>query len=119
MDIKKKQLNKQRRHRRVRANVVGTKERPRASVFKSNRHIFVQFIDDKAGKTLVSSKIISNQKSKIKGTKSEKAEKIGEMLAEKAKEAGINEVVFDRGGFKYHGRIKAVAEGLRKGGIKF
>ncbi|OGN13945.1 MAG: 50S ribosomal protein L18 [Candidatus Yanofskybacteria bacterium RIFCSPHIGHO2_02_FULL_43_22] len=118
MNSKTKQQHRIRRHKRVRATIKGTKERPRASVFKSNRHIFVQFIDDKAGKTLVSSKIISNKKSKIKGTKSEKAEKIGEMLAEKAKEAGINEVVFDRGGFKYHGRIKAVAEGLRKGGIK-
>jgi len=119
MDTKKKQLNKQRRHRRVRAKIVGTKERPRVSVFKSNKHIFAQFIDDEFGKTILSSKVISNKKSKVKGTKTEKATKIGEMLAEKSKEAGIKKVVFDRGGFKYHGRIKAVADGLRKGGIKF
>lgn len=119
MDSKVKQQNRQRRHSRVRARIYGTKDRLRVSVFKSNKHIFVQFIDDKAGKTILSSKIVSGEKSKIRGTKTEKAEKIGEMLAEKAKEVGIKEAVFDRGGFKYHGRIKAVADGLRKGGLKF
>ena len=119
MDTKKKQLNKQRRHRRVRAVIKGTAERPRVSVFKGNRHVFVQFIDDETGKTVLSNKIVSDSKSKIKGTKTDKATKIGEMLADKAKEAGISEAVFDRGSFKYHGRIKAVAEGLRKGGLKF
>lgn len=113
-----KQINKSRRHRRVRAKITGTISRPRVSVFKSNKHIFVQFIDDDKGKTILSSKIISSKKSKIKGNKTEKALIIGEMLAEKAKESGIKEVVFDRGGFKFHGRIKAVAEGLKKGGIK-
>lgn len=118
MDFKVKQLHRQRRHRRVRAVIEGTSERPRVSVFKSNKHVFVQFIDDKTGKTVLSSKIVSSKKSKIKGIKTEKAAKIGEMLAEKAKAVGIEEVVFDRGGFKYHGRIKAVADGLRKGGLK-
>jgi len=118
MNTKKKQLNKQRRHQRVRAKIVGTKERPRVSVFKSNKHIFVQFIDDEAGKTILSSKVVVSKKSKIKDTKIDKAMKTGEMLAEKAKEAGIREIVFDRGGFKYHGRVKAVADGLRKGGLK-
>lgn len=107
------------RHRRVRAKITGTKDRPRVSVFKSNKHIFIQFIDDQAGKTILSSKVISNKKSKIKGTKTDKAAKVGGMLAERAKEAGIKEITFDRGGFKYHGRIKAVADSLRKGGIKF
>ncbi len=107
------------RHKRVRAKVLGTSERPRVSVFKSNKHVFVQFIDDTAGKTIISSQVVSQSKSKIKGSKTEIASKIGEMLAEKAKEAGIKEVVFDRGGFKYHGRIKSIADGLRKGGIKF
>ena len=102
----------------MRAKIVGTKERPRVSVFKSNRNIFVQFIDDGSGKTVLSSKIMSDKKNKINGTKTDKAIKIGEMLAEKAKVAEIKEVVFDRGGFKYHGRIKAVADGLRKGGLK-
>jgi len=128
MDTKKKQLNRIRRHRRVRAVILGTSERPRVSVFKSNKHLFVQFIDDEKGKTVISSKVVSNKKGKIKGghgsvlskgTKTEKAAKTGEALAEKAKGVGIKEVVFDRGGFKYHGRIKAVADGLRKGGIKF
>lgn len=106
------------RHKRVRAKVFGTSERPRVSVFKSNKHVYVQFIDDNSGKTILSSKVASSEKSKIKGNKTEVASKIGEMLAEKAKETGIKEAVFDRGGFKYHGRVKAVAEGLRKGGIK-
>jgi large subunit ribosomal protein L18 len=118
MNSKVKQLNKMRRHRRVRAKIVGTKERPRVSVFKSNRNIFVQFIDDESGKTVLSSKIMSDKKNEIKSTKTDKAIKIGEMLAEKAKAAEIKEVVFDRGGFKYHGRIRAVADGLRKGGLK-
>jgi len=108
--------------------VKGTAERPRVSVFKSSRHLFVQFVDDQASKTVLSSDAsvgvptkTSGQlknKAKDKLTKTEKAAKIGEMLAEKAKESGIKEVVFDRGGFKYHGRIKAVADGLRKGGLK-
>ncbi len=118
MDTKKKQENRIRRHNRVRAAIKGTSERPRVSVFKSNRNIFVQFIDDESGKTVLSGKIMSDKKNEIKSTKTDKAIKIGEMLAEKAKSAEIKEVVFDRGGFKYHGRIRAVADGLRKGGIK-
>ena len=118
MNSKQKQTNRNRRHKRVRAKIIGTKERPRISIFKSNRHIFVQFIDDEIGKTLISSKIVSAGKSKIKGSKTNKATAIGEILAEKAREAGIKEVVFDRGGYKYHGRVKALAEGLRTGGLK-
>lgn len=114
-----KQQHRTRRHQRVRAKIRGTAEKPRVSVFKSNRHIFVQIIDDKSGKTILSSKVVSDGKNKINGTKMEKSFKIGEILAEKAKEAGIKKVVFDRGGFKYHGRIKAIADGLRKGGINF
>jgi len=102
------------RHKRVRAKVLGTSERPRVSVFKSNRHVFAQIIDDVSGKTIVSSKVDS----KAKGRKVEVAAKIGEMLAEKAKEVGIKEAIFDRGGFKYHGRVKALADGIRKGGLK-
>lgn len=119
MKIKTKRQNRSRRHERVKAVIKGTSERPRVSVFKSNKHVFVQFIDDKSGKTILSSKVISGKKSKMRGTKTDKAGKVGEMLAEKAKEAGIKEVVFDRGGFKYHGRVKAVSDGLRKGGLKF
>lgn len=105
------------RHARVRARIKGTAERPRVSVFKSNKHVFVQFIDDEKGKTILSSQIDSSKKGK--GTKTEKAGTIGNELVEKAKEKGIKEIVFDRGGFKYHGRVKAVAEALRKGGLKF
>ncbi|MEK7603895.1 MAG: 50S ribosomal protein L18 [Patescibacteria group bacterium] len=119
MITNKKQLNRMRRHRRVRARIKGTGERPRVSVFKSNRNIFVQFIDDETGKTVLSSQIVSDIKNKMKDKKTEKAIKIGEMLAEKAQKAGIKNVVFDRGGFKYHGRVKAVADGLRKGNINF
>ena len=107
------------RHKRVRAKILGTKERPRVSVFKSNKHIFAQLVDDNSGKTIVSGKIVSSGKSKIKGNKTEKAAEIGKLLAEKAKAAGITEVVFDRGGYKYHGRVKALADGLRQGGLKF
>lgn len=97
----------------------GTSEIPRVSVFRSNRHIFVQLIDDSSGKTIFSSKVVPQTKSKVKGNKSEVAEKVGEMLAQKAKEAGIAKALFDRGGYKYHGRIKALADGLRKGGLQF
>ena len=97
---------------------MGTKERPRVSVFKSNKHIFVQLIDDEKGKTIVSSKAVSGKSAKLKGTKVNRATEIGKLLAEKAKTAGIKEVVFDRGGYKYHGRIKSLADGLRAGGLK-
>ena len=99
--------------------ITGTKARPRVSVFKSNRHIFVQLIDDESRKTILSSKVVSASKSKSKGGKSEKASEIGKVIAEKAKAIGISEVVFDRGGYKYHGRVKALADGLRAGGLKF
>lgn len=114
-----KQQHRIRRHKRVRARIQGAAQRPRASVFKSNKHIFVQLIDDQIGKTILSSKVVSFKKSKIKGNKTEKASEIGKMVAEKAKTAGIKEIVFDRGGYKYHGRVKALAEGLREGGLKF
>ena len=115
---KNKRTHRIKRHAWVRAKISGSAKRPRIAVFKSNRNVFVQFIDDTIGKTLLSSKIISTEKNKTKGSKTDKAGSMGEMLAGKAKELGINEVVFDRGGFKFHGRIKAVAEGLKKGGIK-
>lgn len=106
------------RHKRVRAKINGSSKRPRIAVFKSNRHVFVQFIDDTVGKTILSSKIISAKNKKAKETKTTEASLVGEMLAGKAKEIGINEAVFDRGGFKFHGRVKAIADGLKKGGIK-
>ncbi len=114
-----KQQKRIRRHSRVRAKIKGTSNIPRVSVFRSNRHLFVQIIDDVSSKTLASSIVKSVKKSTIKGSKTEKASVIGESLAKKAVEVGINSVVFDRGGYKYHGRVKALAEGLRKGGLKF
>ena len=111
-------MHRMSRHDRVRAKISGTTKVPRVSVFKSSKHIFVQFIDDDQRKTILSNKIVSAWKSKAKGTKTEKAGAIGKILAKKAQEAGIKEAVFDRGGFKYHGRIKALVESLRQGGIK-
>ena len=108
------------RHKRVRAKITGTSKRPRVAVFKSNQYVYAQVIDDKTGKTLVSVSDYGGKKAKAKtkDKKSEGASKVGEALAEKMKKAGITEAVFDRGGFKFHGRVKAVAEGLKKGGIK-
>ncbi len=118
MKPKAKRQHRLSRHKRVRAKIWGSTKKPRIAVFKSNRHVFVQFIDDSTGKTILSNKLVSTKKNKMKGNKTAKAGLIGEMLAEKAKELGITEAVFDRGGFKFHGRVKAVAEGLKKGGIK-
>ena len=114
-----KRGQRKRRHKRVRTKIKGTANVPRVSVFRSNKHIFVQLIDDSAGKTIGSSTAKSKLKSTQKGTKTELAGKIGEMIAQKAGESGISKVVFDRGGYKYHGRVKALAEGLRRGGLKF
>ncbi|MBX4190036.1 50S ribosomal protein L18 [Candidatus Parcubacteria bacterium] len=114
----KKSQHRVTRHRRIRSLIKGTSTRPRVAVYKSNQHIFVQVIDDTTGKTLMSSKVVSKKKSIVKGTKTEVATTIGQKVAEQMKEKGINEAVFDRGGFKYHGRVKAVADGLRNSGIK-
>jgi len=106
------------RHRRVRAKISGTALRPRFSVFRSNQHIYGQLIDDEKGKTLASVNDSQLEKSK-KAKKSELAKEVGLALAKKAVGLKIKEVVFDRGGFKYHGRIKQLAEGAREGGLAF
>jgi large subunit ribosomal protein L18 len=110
-----------RRHSRVRERVVGTAERPRLAVFRSLNHIYAQVIDDAAGHTLVAATDLeADVRPKRDGKKkSEVAILVGEALAKKAKDKGISSVVFDRGGFKYHGRVKALAEGVRKGGLTF
>ncbi len=113
MQTKQEKLH--RRHRRIRAKVIGTKERPRLSVFRSNQHIYVQLIDDSKEQTLAS---IDDRKIK-KGKKVEKAKEIGLAIAKKALEKKIKKAVFDRGGYKYHGQVKAVAEGAREGGLVF
>lgn len=104
-----------RKHKRVRKNVTGSSDKPRLAVFRSSQHIYAQIIDDKAGKTLVS---VSDLKG-IDGKKSERAFKVGEQIAKEALKNKISEVVFDRGGFLYHGRISALAKGAREGGLKF
>jgi large subunit ribosomal protein L18 len=107
-----------RRHRRVRGKVRGTAERPRLAVFRSNRGIFAQLIDDSSGKTLAGASWMGLPKS-FKGDKSEQAAAVGKLLAAEAKKAGIGPVVFDRGGYLYHGRVKALADGAREGGLSF
>jgi large subunit ribosomal protein L18 len=106
------------RKRRVRAKVFGFTERPRLSVYRSNKAIFAQLIDDEKGKTLVSISTNDKESQKV-GTKTEKAALAGEKLAKLAIKAKIKKVVFDKGGYKYHGRIKALADGARKAGLEF
>jgi len=107
-----------RRHRRVRGKVSGTAERPRLVVFRSNRGIEAQLVDDEAGKTLASASHLGLAKS-FKGDKSKQAAEVGKALAAAAKKAGVETCVFDRGGYLYHGRVKALAEGAREGGLTF
>jgi large subunit ribosomal protein L18 len=114
--LTKKQA-RDRRHRRVRGKVTGTVERPRLAVFRSNRGIEAQLIDDVEAKTLASASWLALKG--FKGDKTEQAAEVGKLLARKAKEAGIEEVVFDRGGYLFHGRVKALADGAREGGLKF
>jgi large subunit ribosomal protein L18 len=106
-----------RRHRRVRGKVSGTAERPRLAVFRSNRGIFAQLIDDETGKTLAGSSWVGLKG--FKGDKTAQAAQVGKSLAEAARKAGIETVVFDRAGYLYHGRVKALADGAREGGLKF
>ena len=105
------------RRRRVRAKVHGTAERPRISVFRSNRGIFAQLIDDDAGHTLAAVNWTEADLRTLKPT--EQARRAGELLAERAKAAGVDTAVFDRGGYQYHGRVQALAEGAREGGLTF
>ena len=109
---------RERRHRRVRSRLSGTAERPRLVVFRSNRGVQAQLVDDVAGRTLAFASWIALAKS-FKGTKSEQAAEVGKLLAASAKKAGITRVVFDRGGYLYHGRVKALADGAREGGLDF
>jgi large subunit ribosomal protein L18 len=117
MTVVTKRQHRLRRRRRVRARVIGTAERPRLSVFRSNRGVFGQLIDDKAGKTIAAVNWIEPELRKL--TASEQAKRAGELLAQRGKAAGIESCVFDRGGYKYHGRVKALAEGAREGGLSF
>ena len=107
-----------RRHRRVRRRVSGTAERPRLVVFRSNKGISAQLVDDLEGRTLASASWLGLPKS-FKGTKTEQALEVGRRLGATAKKAGIEQAVFDRGGYLYHGRVRALAEGAREGGLRF
>ena len=107
-----------RRHKRGRDKVLGTAERPRLVVFRSNRGIDAQLVDDRAGRTLASASWLAVKKS-FKGDKTEQAAEVGKQLAAAAKQAGITACVFDRAGYLYHGRVKALADGAREGGLKF
>ena len=104
-----------RRHRRVRGKITGTTERPRLAVFRSNSDVYVQVIDDVKGHTLAA----ADSRTVKDGDKSAKAKATGVLIAERAKAAGVSNVVFDRGGYLYHGRVKALAEGAREGGLEF
>jgi large subunit ribosomal protein L18 len=117
----KRVVSRLKRHSRVRKNVLGTAERPRLSVFRSPRHVFAQLVDDTTGRTLVSASSLSKEMRDSVGAKKKKdiSKAVGLLLAQKAKAAGIEAVKFDRGGYLYHGRVKALAEGAREGGLKF
>jgi len=117
MTVQTKPQRRLRRRRRVRARIVGSAERPRLSVYRSNRGLFAQLIDDAAGRTLAAVNWTEPELRKL--ASGEQAKRAGELLAERAKAAGVESCVFDRGGYKYHGRVKALAEGARQGGLKF
>jgi large subunit ribosomal protein L18 len=117
MAVVTKRQARLRRRRRVRARIVGTAERPRLSVYRSNRGVFAQLIDDGKGHTVAAVNWIEPDLRKL--TASDQAKKAGELLAERAKAAGIESCVFDRGGYQFHGRVKALAEGAREGGLNF
>jgi large subunit ribosomal protein L18 len=119
MKAEDKARSRVRRHRRVRKKVLGTRERPRLAVFRSNRHVYAQLIDDSAGHTLSAASSRSGADRGSDGRPKEIARAVGLSLAAKAREAGIDQAVFDRGGFRFHGRVKAVADGAREGGLRF
>jgi large subunit ribosomal protein L18 len=117
MAVLTKPQQRLRRRRRVRARIRGSAERPRLSVYRSNRGVFAQLIDDEAGRTLAA---VNWTESELRGSsRMEQAKKAGELLAKRAADTGVSTCVFDRGGYRYHGRVKALAEGAREGGLKF
>ncbi|HAK42286.1 MAG TPA: 50S ribosomal protein L18 [Clostridium sp.] len=114
-----RKLSRERRHLRVRKKIHGTAERPRLAVFRSEKNIYAQIIDDVAGRTLVAASSLDKDFSLKVGSNKEAAKLVGEAVAKKAIEVGITEVVFDRGGYVYHGRVQMLAEGAREAGLKF
>ena len=118
MNKTSKKLNREKRHRKVRAKINGTQDKPRLCIFRSNKHIYAQIIDDDKGFTIVFASDLEVKDSK-KVEKINLAQKVGELIANKAKDKKITKVVFDRGGFKYHGRVKSLADAARKQGLEF
>lgn len=137
MDVKQKIEKRYKRHKRIKAKIIGTKEKPRLCVFSSNRHVYAQLIDDEKQRTMTMASDLEIKKTKSKKTEEKTGKEdsktgvqirkgkiapsyeVGKLIAQKAKELKISKVVFDRAGYKYHGRIKALAEGAREGGLKF
>ena len=117
MAVKSKTDARARRHTRLRKKVIGTELRPRLVVTRSARHVFVQVVDDTVGKTVASASTMEADVRALDGDKTAKAKKVGELVAERAKAAGVEAVVFDRGGNQYHGRVAAIADGAREGGL--
>ncbi len=113
-----KVIARKRRHQRLRKKVTGTPQRPRLVVTRSNRHMVAQVVDDTVAHTLVSASTLEDELVSAEGTKTEKARRVGELIAERAQAAGITTVVFDRGGNQYHGRVAAVAQAAREGGLE-
>jgi len=110
-----RRIGRSRRHARVRERVGGSAERPRLAVFRSLSHIYAQVIDDRAGRTLAAASDLDVKS----GKKSERAAQVGKLVAERARDKGVGEVVFDRGGYRYHGRVKALADAARSAGLRF
>ena len=117
MTVQTSQQRRLRRRRRVRSRITGTAERPRLSVFRSNKGVYSQLIDDRKGHTVAAVNWIEPELKSLTAT--DQAKRAGELLAERAKAAGVESCVFDRGGYKYHGRVKALADGAREGGLRF
>lgn len=112
--------HRRRRHHRVRKKLLGTADRPRLAVFRSNRHVYAQLIDDLAGATLVAASTLdAGLRSEVAGVTKDSAARVGRLIAERARQKGVSKVVFDRGGFLFHGRIKALADAAREQGLEF
>ncbi|WP_070121487.1 50S ribosomal protein L18 [Bacillus marinisedimentorum] len=114
-----KNATRKKRHARVRAKLTGTPERPRLNVYRSNNHIYAQIIDDVNAKTIASASTVDNELTLDATGNVEAAQKVGELIAKRAVDNGVSQVVFDRGGYLYHGRVKALAEAAREGGLEF
>jgi len=121
MKVEDKQRLREKRRRRIRYRVVGTTERPRLSVFRSSKHIYAQVIDDESGRTVAAASTLDAgyRESGKTGANADAAKAVGQMIAERAKEKGVAQVVFDRGGYQYHGRVKSLADAAREAGLEF